>query len=122
MLEVHFMDGMMAAFESVEKLIRVARNGRSQKDFAALLKIDQSMVSKYERGKVNPSIRVINLCMQMVHTDAGETAPSAEQLANRVRESLADPKLGPARSAISRLVDAFASENEQARTSGAAAQ
>jgi hypothetical protein len=80
------------------------------------------MVSKYECGKVNPPIRIINLCMQMVHAADGETALSAEQLANRVRESLADPKMGPARSAISRLVDAFASENAQARTSGAAPQ
>ena len=103
------------AFESVEELIRAARNGRSQKEFADLLEVDQSMVSKYERGKASPPISVINRCM-------GEAAPSAEQLADRVRESLADPKLGQVRSALSRLVDAFASENAQARSSGAAPQ
>ena len=80
------------------------------------------MVSKYERGKASPPISVINRCMRLVHTAQGEVAPSAEQLADRVRESLADPKLGQVRSALSRLVDAFASENAQARSSGAAPQ
>ena len=50
----------MAIFESVEELIRAARNGRSQKEFADLLEVDQSMVSKYERGKASPPISVIN--------------------------------------------------------------
>ena len=109
-------------FESVEELIRAARNGRSQKEFADLLEVDQSMVSKYERGKASPPIGVINLCMRLVHTAEGEAAPSAEQLADRVRESLADPKLGQVRSALSRLVDAFASETAQDRSSGAAPQ
>ena len=114
--------GKIVAFESVEELIRAARNGRSQKEFADLLEVDQSMVSKYERGKASPPISVINRCMRLVHTAQGEAAPSAEQLADRVRESLADPKLGQVRSALSRLVDAFASENAQARSSGAAPQ
>ena len=110
-------------FESVEELIRAARNGRSKKEFADLLEVDQSMVSKYERGKASPPISVINRCMRLVHTAEGEAPPpSAEQLADRVRESLADPKLGQVRSALSRLVDAFASENAQARSSGAAPQ
>jgi transcriptional regulator with XRE-family HTH domain len=101
------------AFGSVEELIRAARNGRSQKEFAALLAVDQSMVSKYERGKANPPVSVINRCMRLVHIAEGEAVPSAEQLANRVRESLSDPKLGQVRSALSRLVDAFASETAQ---------
>jgi transcriptional regulator with XRE-family HTH domain len=99
------------AFETVQELIRAARNGRSQKEFADLLKVEQSMVSKYERGKASPPISVINRCMRLVHAAEGETAPSAEQLADRVRESLADPKLAQMRSALLRLMDAFASEN-----------
>ena len=70
----------------------------------------------------SPPISVINRCMRLVHTAEGETAPSAEQLAERVRVTLADPDLGQVRSALSRLVDAFASENAQARSSGAAPQ
>lgn len=47
--------------------------------------------------------------MRLRYAAQGEAAPSAEQLADRVRESLADPqKLGQVRSALSRLVDAFA--------------
>ena len=122
MLLVHYLGGNIVSFESVEELIRAARNERSQKEFADLLEVDQSMVSKYERGKASPPISVINRCMRLVHTAEVETAPSAEQLAVRVRESLADPKLGQVRSALSRLVDAFASENAQARSSGAAPQ
>ena len=119
---MHFAGDKIVAFESVEELIRAARNGRSQKEFADLLEVDQSMVSKYERGKASLPISVINRCMRLVHTAVGETAPSAEQLAERVRVSLADPDLGPVRSALSRLVDAFASEHAQTRTPGAAPQ
>ncbi|GHT97587.1 hypothetical protein FACS1894154_01280 [Betaproteobacteria bacterium] len=112
----------MATFDSVEKLIRAARNGRSQKEFAALLGVDQSMVSKYERGKINPPISFINGCMRLVHTAEGEVAPTAEQLAERVRVTLSDPNLGQVRSAMSRLVDAVASEHTQSRTAGTASQ
>lgn len=110
----------MTAFESVEELIRAARNGRSQKEFADLLKVDQSMVSKYERGKASPPISVINHCMRLVHTAESESTPTAEQLAERVRVTLADPDLAQVRSALSRLVDAFASEHAQPRSAGAA--
>ena len=119
---VNVMDGNIVAFESVEEIIRAARNGRSQKEFADLLQVDQSMVSKYERGKASPPIGVINRCMHLVHTAEGEAAPSAEQLAERVRVTLADPDLGQVRFALSRLVDAFASEHAQTRTTGAAPQ
>ena len=119
---MHFVNGKIMAFESVEDLIKTARNGRSQKEFADLLEVDQSMVSKYERGKASPPISVINRCMRLVHTAEGETAPSAEQLAERVRLTLSDPELGQVRSALSRLVDAFASEHAQTRSTGAAPQ
>lgn len=109
-------------FNSVEEIIRAARKGRSQRELAALLEVDQSMVSKYERGKASPPISVINRCMRLVHAAESETAPSAEQLADLVRESLDDPKLGPVRSALSRLVNAFASEAAQARSSGSTPQ
>ncbi len=103
------------AFESVEELIREARKGRTQKEFARLLDVDQSLVSKYERGKANPPIHVINRCMRLVHSAESGPAPSAEQLADRVRVSLAGPSLEHVRFALSRLVDAVASENAQTR-------
>lgn len=112
----------MVSISSVGELVRAARDGRSQKDFAVLLGVKQSSVSRYESGKVSPPISVIEHCMRLVHTDGGEDAPTAEQLADRVRVALADPDLGQVRSAISRLVDAFASEHAQTRTTGAAPQ
>ncbi len=112
----------MVAISSVGELIRAARGGRSQKDFADLLGVQQSSVSRYEGGKASPPINVIEHCMRLVHTADGEDAPTAEQLADRVRVALADPNLGHVRSALSRLVDAFVSEHAQTRTAGAAPQ
>lgn len=105
----------MTAVKSVEELVRAARNGRSQKEFADLLEVDQSMVSKYERGKASPPINVINRCMHLVHTEGDDVAPSAEQLAERIRLTLAPSDLAQVRSALSRLVDAFTAEHAQTR-------
>ncbi len=110
------------AINSVGELIRAARNGRSQQDFAQLLNVKQSSVSRYESGKASPPIRVIEHCMRLVHTAAADDAPTAEQLAERVRVALADPDLRQVRSALSRLVDAFVSEHAQTRGSRAAPQ
>lgn len=110
----------MVSINSVGELVRAARNGRSQKDFAALLGVKQSSVSRYEGGKASPPISVIEHCMRLVHTAGNDEPPTAEQLADRVRVALADPDLGQVRSALSRLVDAFASEHAQPRSAGAA--
>jgi len=110
------------AISSVGELIRAARNGRSQKDFAELLGVKQSSVSRYESGKASPPISVIEHCMRLVHTTGGDDVPTAEQLADRVRVALADPDLGQVRSALSRLVDAFVSEHAQTRSVGPAPQ
>jgi len=119
MLYLHFLGTEMATFNSVEELIRVARNGRSQKEFADLLKVNQSLVSKYEHGKANPPISFINQCLHLVHRATDDDVPTADQLAERIRAAMADPDLWQARSALSRLVDAFASENAQTRVAGA---
>lgn len=112
----------MAIVNSVGELIRAARNERSQKDFADLLGVKQSSVSRYESGKASPPISVIEYCMRLVHTAGSDAAPTAEQLADRVRVALADPGLGPMRLALSRLVDAFVSERAQTHTAGTASQ
>lgn len=108
----------MATINSVGELVRIARNGRSQKDFADLLGVKQSSVSRYESGKASPPISVIEHCMRLVHSNGQDESPSAEQLAERVRVALADPELSQVRSALSRLVDAFASEHAQTRNVG----
>jgi transcriptional regulator with XRE-family HTH domain len=112
----------MVTISNVGELIRAARNGRSQKNFADLLGVKQSSVSRYESGKANPPVNVIDHCMRLVHINSEDKSPSAEQLAERVRVTLADPDLSQVRSALFHLVDAFASDHAQARTAGVAPQ
>ena len=112
----------MTSISSVGELVRAARNSRSQKDFAMLLGVKQSSVSRYESGKASPPISVIEHCMRLVHTAGSDAAPTAEQLADRVRVALADPDLAQVRAALSRLVDAFVSDHAQTRTAGTAPQ
>lgn len=107
---------------SVGELVRAARDGRSQKDFAQMLNVKQSSVSRYESGKASPPLHVIEHCMRLVHTAGANDAPTAEQLAERVRVALGDPELGHVRSALSRLVDAFVSEHAQTRNASTAPQ
>lgn len=99
---------------SVGDLIRAARKGRSQKEFADLLGVTQSSVSRYESGKASPPGSVIEQCMRLAHTATDDDAPSAEQLAERVRVTLDAPGFGPVRSALSRLIDTYASGHAQA--------
>jgi transcriptional regulator with XRE-family HTH domain len=122
MLLVHFNGSKTVSISSVGELVRAARKGRNQKEFAQLLGVRQSSVSRYESGKASPPISVIEHCMRLVHTDAQDRSPSAEQLANRVRETMAGPGLEHVRSAMSRLVDVFASEHIQIRTTGVVPQ
>ncbi len=119
MHHVHIKGKQMVSINSVGELVRTARNGRSQKEFSVLLGVKQSSVSRYESGKASPPINVIEHCMRLVHTAGSDESPTAEQLADRVRVALADPDLGLVRSALSRLVDAFASEHALIRTAGA---
>jgi len=106
---------MAMAITSVGELVKAARNGRSQKEFAEFLGVKQSSVSRYESGKASPPIRVIEKCMQMVHVANAEDAPTADQLAEHIRDVLADPDLQQVRLALSRLLDAIVSERVQIR-------
>lgn len=100
----------------IPDLIKKARNGRNQQEFATVLGITQSTLSRYESGKSNPKAELIELCMRLVHEANNEKHPSADQLADRVRIALADPRMGQARSALAKLVDAFAVEQTQRTT------
>ena len=91
---------------SVSELVRAARNGQSQKQFASLLGVKQSSVSRYESGKASPPINVIEQCMRLVHTVGPDDAPTAEQLADRVRIALADPDMRQVRAAVFINIDA----------------
>lgn len=102
------------AITTVADLIRAARNGRSQKDFARELGVRQSSISRYESGKASPPVPVIEHCMRLVHSDGRESIPTADELATKVRTALADTSLGQFRLLISKLIDTLASEYAQA--------
>ncbi|HED1681622.1 TPA: helix-turn-helix transcriptional regulator [Pseudomonas aeruginosa] len=95
---------------SVADLIRAARNGRTQSEFATVLGVSQSQLSRYERGEYDPPARVINACMRETHVGSGVSAPSADDLAQRVRMTLAGPDKEQARSAIASLLAVLAHE------------
>lgn len=103
------------AITTVAELVRTARNGRSQNEFARELGVRQSSVSRYESGRANPPIKVIEHCMRMVHSAGTESAPTADELAAKVRIDLADSDLGEIRLALARLIDTLVIDHAQAR-------
>jgi transcriptional regulator with XRE-family HTH domain len=115
MLYMHHNKDMPVAITTVAQLVRSARNGRSQKEFAQELGVEQSSVSRYESGRANPPVKVIEHCMRLVHSTATEAAPTADELAAKVRKELADTGFGEMRLALARLIDTLASEHAQAR-------
>jgi len=98
---------------TVAELVRSARNGLSQKEFAQTLGVRQSTVSRYERGKANPPVRVIEQCMRLVHTNDAVNAPTADALAAKIRTELADSNMADIRCALTKLVDHLAQEHAQ---------
>jgi transcriptional regulator with XRE-family HTH domain len=96
---------------TVAALFRAARNGLSQKEFALQLGVEQSTISRYENGTANPPAKVIDRCMHLVHSRGEANAPSADELAAKVRSSLADTQHGPLRHALDALIDTLASGN-----------
>ncbi|KFB70346.1 MAG: putative zinc finger/helix-turn-helix protein, YgiT family [Candidatus Accumulibacter phosphatis] len=108
------------AITTIAELVRAARNGRSQKEFAHELGVLQSSISRYESGKASPPAPVIEHCMRMVHSGSSEPIPTADELANKVRTALADTSLGQVRLLISKLIDTLTGEYAQACATTAA--
>jgi len=98
------------AITTVAKLIRTARNIHSQKEFAQILGVKQSSISRYERGKANPSVHVIEHCMRLVHSEGAELIPTADELAVKVKTGLAEADQGRLRLALERLIEVLAKD------------
>lgn len=96
---------------SVAKLIRTARNEHSQKEFAQILGVKQSSISRYESGKVNPSVHVIEHCMRIVHTERIELIPTADELAVKVKKGLAEADQGKLRLALEKLIEVLSRDH-----------
>lgn len=93
---------------TIPRLIRKARADRSQKDFAFKLGVSQGTLSKYERGQINPPAGVIEYCMRVVNTTQMEDAPTADDLAEKIRRELGREEHAEFRLSISRLIDGIA--------------
>ena len=90
---------------SVSELVRLARNGQSQEQFAKELGVMQSSISRYERGSVNPPARVIDHCMYLVNQRGIQAVPSAEQLATKILNHLMDLEAADARLVLDKVID-----------------
>lgn len=112
----HHDRGPFVAITTVAELVRTARNGRSQKEFARELGVRQSSVSRYESGRVNPPVTVIEHCMRQVHSTGTESAPTADELAAKVRTDLADSDLGDVRLALARLIATLVNGHARGRS------
>jgi len=100
--------------DTVAHIVRTARNGRSQQEFARELGVEQSSVSRYESGRASPPARVIEYCMRLAHSGSSEVVPTADALAAKVQTQLANPELGGFRLALARLIDTVTADHSQA--------
>jgi transcriptional regulator with XRE-family HTH domain len=102
------------AITSISKLIKTARNGRSQVEFAREMGVTQSTLSRYEQGGANPKAEVIERCMRLVHWGDKEESPSVDELADKVRSQLSREDQAPLRVALSKLIDGLVAEKDMA--------
>lgn len=107
---MHISGILRVAITSISQLIKTARDGRSQADFAQELGVSQSMLCRYEKGGANPKAEVIECCMRLVHwgRQDQEREPSVDELANKVRTQLGRADQAPLRVALSKLIDGLA--------------
>ena len=103
------------AITSISQLIKAARDGRSQAEFARDLGVTQSTLSRYEQGGANPKAEVIERCMRLVHWGNEDGSPSVDELANKVRAQLSREDQAPLRVALSNLIDGLVAEKAMAR-------
>ncbi|MCL4469917.1 MAG: helix-turn-helix domain-containing protein [Gammaproteobacteria bacterium] len=103
------------AITSIPQLIKTARNGRSQAEFARELGVEQSTLSRYEKGEANPKAQIIEKCMHLVHWSNQAPVPSVDELADKVRERLGREDQAPLRVVLSKLIDGLVAEKTGAR-------
>lgn len=101
---------------SIPQLIKTARNGRSQAEFARELGVKQSTLSRYEKGEANPKAHVIECCMRLVHWGNQSYVPTVDALADKVRMQLGRDEQAPLRIALSKLIDGLVGEGGMTRS------
>jgi len=115
MRTVHYSGILRVAITSIPQLIKTARDGRSQADFAQDLGVSQSTLCRYENGDTNPKAEVIERCMRLVHWGNEDGSPSVDELADKVRAQLSREDQAPLRVALSKLIDGLVAEKDMAR-------
>ena len=106
------------AITSIPQLIKTARNGRSQAEFANDLGVSQSTLSRYEKGDANPKAGIIERCMHLVHWCSPEPEPTVDELADKVRTQLGREDQAPLRVALSKLIDGLISQQSVTANGG----
>lgn len=86
---------------TISEIIANARKGRSQKEFAEYLGKSQSVISKYESGRTNPPVDVIEKCLK-IHNMNKDI--SAEELASMIKDKLSNNKHKEIRVSIANLI------------------
>lgn len=101
--------------KTISQLIKMARDGRSQAEFARDLGVTQSTLSRYEQGVANPKVDVIERCMHLVHWGNETGSPSVDELADKIRAQLGRADQASLRVALSNLIDGLVTEKHVAR-------
>ena len=98
---------------TVRGIIRTARGTRTQQTYAAELGIRQDLLCKYEKGRVNPPVEIIERCMREVHQLQQRQTPSANAIAKRIRADLSTPEMEPIRATIANLLDTLSTSSRR---------
>jgi transcriptional regulator with XRE-family HTH domain len=83
----------------------------TQPEFSKILGKDQSIISRYEKGAVEPPSEVIMHCMHIISGKAVDfneiapTAPSVEDLIHLIKNKLRGEKMADVRKAIVTLLE-----------------
>lgn len=81
------MDSNRAFPLSQGELIRSARGAMSQTQFAKVLGVDRTCLSRYEGEKLGAPTSVLNYCLRAVAAHVGNDSPKQEQPLERVLRS-----------------------------------
>ena len=112
---MHPLWGLLVTITNIPQLIKMARDGRSQAEFARDLGVKQSTLSRYEKGDANPKAHVIEHCMRLVHWSDHDPEPTVDELADKVRAQLGREDQAPLRMALSNLIDGLVADKDVAR-------
>lgn len=85
---------MIKSSETPAMIVRQARrkSGMTQNQFAHILNKDQSLISKYEQGKVTPPGETIMHCMHIIDSRQDEISDaSIDDLIREIRLRLSSP-------------------------------